>query len=93
MLLFWTFYTEVAGWSTFFQAVPLPPSDTHRHFVSAPASLDPSHHCIIPSLNIREVFLLHDSILDPTTQGVLIFSILVQLKTWYSLLWCRTRNP
>ena len=73
LLLARSFYTP-AGWSTFFEAFALPPPDIHRRLASASTSisLEPSHRGTIPGINVGKALLLHDSILDPTTQDVLI---------------------
>ncbi|KAF8142005.1 hypothetical protein EV363DRAFT_1468924 [Boletus edulis] len=68
-----SFYTEAAGWSTFFQAFTLPTSHIR---CSPPTSvpLSPSHHAVIPGINVRLFgsLLLHDAVLDASTQDVLI---------------------
>lgn len=72
LLLAGSFYTQAAGWSTFLQAYALPPPHTHRRFTPTSTPLSPSHRGIIPGINVCDTVLLHDTILDPTTQDVLI---------------------
>lgn len=72
VLLVWSAYDLGAGWSTFFQAFALPPSDTYPHFISAPTPLNHSHFGIATNMHVGDIALLHNSILDPTTQDVLI---------------------
>lgn len=63
-----SFYTRAAGWSTFIQAFALSHLNPHRDFTP----LSPSHQGIIPGINVRDTVLLHDSVLDASTQDVLI---------------------
>ncbi|KAF8437083.1 hypothetical protein L210DRAFT_3641060 [Boletus edulis BED1] len=67
-----SFYTRAAGWSTFFQAFSLPPPHTHRYSIPASTPLSLSHRGLIPGINLPEIVLLHDAILDSTTQDVVI---------------------
>ncbi|KAF8556470.1 hypothetical protein OG21DRAFT_1483087 [Imleria badia] len=65
-------WTPAAGWSSFFEAFALPPPDPHRRFTSTSTPLSPSHRGTIPRLDVSETVLLNDSILDPTTQDILV---------------------
>lgn len=70
LILARSLYTLAAGWSTFFQAFALPLPNSHEHLRFTP--LSHSHRGIIPGMNVRDVVLLHDAILDPSTQDTLI---------------------
>lgn len=74
LLLASSFYTQATGWSTFLQAFPLPHPNTHRRSTppSSSTPLSPSHQGIIPGINICSIVLLHDAVLDGSTQDVLI---------------------
>ena len=77
VLLASSFYTQGAGWSTFFQAFPTPPAKSpHTCSRSTPTSISLSapHQGIIPGINVRlgGTILLRDAVLDPSTQDVLI---------------------
>lgn len=63
-----SFYTLAGGWSTFFQAFALPHPNTHERFTP----LSHSHRGIIRGIIVRDVVLLHDAVVDPSTQDILI---------------------
>ncbi|KAF8433206.1 hypothetical protein L210DRAFT_3556659 [Boletus edulis BED1] len=68
-----SFYTIAAGWYTFFQAFALPTPHTHCHLTLASTPLTPSHQGVIPGIQVGETEpLLHDAVLDSSTQDVLI---------------------
>ncbi|KAF8127417.1 hypothetical protein EV363DRAFT_1452345 [Boletus edulis] len=68
-----SFYTTAAGWYTFFQAFALPTPHTHCHLTLASTPLTPSHQGVIPGIQVGETeHLLHDAVLDSSTQDVLI---------------------
>ncbi|KAF8449408.1 hypothetical protein L210DRAFT_3524790 [Boletus edulis BED1] len=70
LILARSFYVEAAGWSTFFQAFTLPTS----HTTPTSTPLSPSHHGVVPGINVSlsGVLVLHDAVLDASTQDVLI---------------------
>jgi hypothetical protein len=72
LLLAGSFYTQAAGWCTFFQAYTLPPPHPHRRFTPTSTPLSPSHSGLISGIKVCDNVLLHDAILDTTTQDVLI---------------------
>ncbi|KAG6374724.1 hypothetical protein JVT61DRAFT_4095 [Boletus reticuloceps] len=74
LVLAWSFYTEAAGWCTCFEAFALPTTHTHHYPTAVSTHLDPSHQGIIPGISVRVkgTLLLHDAVLDSSTQDVLI---------------------
>ncbi|KAF8142060.1 hypothetical protein EV363DRAFT_1426031 [Boletus edulis] len=64
-------YSRAAGWHTFFQAFALPTPHTHCHLTLVSTPLTPSHHGVIPGTQVNGT-LLHDAVLDSSTQDVLI---------------------
>lgn len=77
VLLARSFYTKGTGWSTFFQAFSIPPArKPHTRCRSTPTtiSLSASHQGICPGIDttLGGTILLHDAVLDSSTQDVLI---------------------
>lgn len=72
LILARSFYTQAGGWCTFLQAFTLPDPNAHSHFAPPSIPLHPSHSGIISGINVRDSILLHDAVLDGSTQDVLI---------------------
>ncbi|KAG6374664.1 hypothetical protein JVT61DRAFT_4030 [Boletus reticuloceps] len=66
-----SFYSRAAGWHAFFQAFTLPTPHTHSHLTLASTPLTPSHHGVIPDIQVGGT-LLRDTVLDSSTQDALI---------------------
>ncbi|KAF8142083.1 hypothetical protein EV363DRAFT_1249246 [Boletus edulis] len=66
-----SFYGRTAGWHAFIQAFSLPTPHTHCHLTLASTPLTPSHHGVIPDIRVGGT-LLHDTVLDSSTQDALI---------------------
>ena len=57
---------------TFLEAFVLPSAHANPGSATTSVLLSPSHRGIAPGINVRESVLLHDAVLDPTTQDILI---------------------
>ncbi|KAF8437071.1 hypothetical protein L210DRAFT_391745 [Boletus edulis BED1] len=69
-------------WKTFFQAFALPPSNTQYRSSSTPTSLSPSHRGVISDIRVLQNGLFHDTIIDSSTQDVLITIRVLATTTW-----------
>ena len=72
LLLIKSFYSRAVGWNTFFQVFVLPPPKINHSSAPASITLSCSHKGIIPDINVGGGVLLHDAVIDPSTQDVLI---------------------